>query len=96
MTIRNRRQGKLPFALSWRAFVFPIGACSVLAFSRPRTPRARGPASRRRAVLAPARALRLVRRRTRHRPSAPANGRHLRTRTDAGSGSAVSSGPCPP
>ena len=32
MTIRNRRQGKLPFALSWWAFVFPIGACSVLAF----------------------------------------------------------------
>ena len=31
MTIRNRRQGKLPFALSWWAFVFPIGACSVLA-----------------------------------------------------------------
>ena len=24
MTIRNRRQGKLPFALSWWAFVFPI------------------------------------------------------------------------
>lgn len=32
MTIRNRRQGKLPFALSWWAFVFPIGACSVLAY----------------------------------------------------------------
>lgn len=32
MTIHNRRQGKLPFALSWWAFVFPIGACSVLAY----------------------------------------------------------------
>lgn len=32
MTIRNRRQGKLPFALSWWALVFPIGACSVLAY----------------------------------------------------------------
>lgn len=32
MTIRNRRQGKLPFALSWWAFVFPIGACSALAY----------------------------------------------------------------
>ena len=32
MTIRNRRQGKLPFTLSWWAFVFPIGACSVLAY----------------------------------------------------------------
>ena len=32
MTVRNRLLGKLPFALSWWAFVFPIGACSVLAF----------------------------------------------------------------
>lgn len=32
MTIRNMRQGKLPFALSWWAFVFPIGASAVLSF----------------------------------------------------------------
>lgn len=31
MTIRNWVQGKLPFALSWWAFVFPIGAITVLA-----------------------------------------------------------------
>lgn len=32
MTVRNVRQGKLPFALSWWAFVFPIGAAAVLSF----------------------------------------------------------------
>ncbi len=31
MTIRNALQGKLPFALSWWAFVFPVGAMTVLA-----------------------------------------------------------------
>ena len=32
LTLRNLRQGKLPFALSWWAFVFPIGAAAVLSF----------------------------------------------------------------
>jgi len=31
MTVRNALQGKLPFALSWWAFVFPIGAMTVLS-----------------------------------------------------------------
>ena len=31
MTIRNALAGKLPFALSWWAFVFPVGAVTVLA-----------------------------------------------------------------
>ena len=31
MTVRNAVLGKLPFALSWWAFVFPIGAITVLA-----------------------------------------------------------------
>lgn len=31
MTIRNAVQGKLPFALSWWAFVFPVGAVTVLS-----------------------------------------------------------------
>ena len=31
MTIRNALAGKLPFALSWGAFVFPVGAVTVLA-----------------------------------------------------------------
>ena len=31
MTVRNAVLGKLPFALSWWAFVFPIGAVTVLA-----------------------------------------------------------------
>lgn len=31
MTLRNAMRGKLPFALSWWAFVFPIGAVTVLA-----------------------------------------------------------------
>ena len=31
MTIRNALNGKLPFALSWWAFVFPVGAMTVLA-----------------------------------------------------------------
>ena len=31
MTVRNALLGKLPFALSWWAFVFPIGAITVLA-----------------------------------------------------------------
>lgn len=31
MTVRNALQGKLPFALSWWAFVFPVGAITVLS-----------------------------------------------------------------
>lgn len=31
LTVRNVRAGKLPFAISWWAFVFPVGALTVLA-----------------------------------------------------------------
>ena len=31
MTVRNYVRGELPFALSWWAFVFPVGALTVLA-----------------------------------------------------------------
>lgn len=31
LTLKNLREGKLPFAISWWAFVFPVGALTVLA-----------------------------------------------------------------
>lgn len=31
LTVKNLREGKLPFAISWWAFVFPVGALTVLA-----------------------------------------------------------------